>query len=148
MGEYVLLVGEDGIVVSLKDDFVPCSAEDEVGHRYFILKSGSKGSLPALPECLLDLSPDSRNGANLRPDVAGNFDGGIEHALDECSVLHDLEGLANQLDLLHYLSEGEATSKDLFISSTTPEPAMRNFLRSFLRVCRKTHPEFCRLKLP
>ena len=99
----VLFKAEDGVVETVEDDLVPSPAEDQIRHGNLILEGGSEGALASFPEGLFDLPPDPRNSPNLCSEVAGYFHGGIEHVPDECGVLHDLVGLANQLDLLEDL---------------------------------------------
>ena len=117
----LLLVGEDRIVVSLKDDFVPSSAEDNVRHQDLVLESSSERALASLLAHLLYLSPDPRNRSDLGSDVVRHFHRRVEHAFDEGGVLHDFQGFADEFDFLHdfeglvdFGHDGGACDSELF----------------------------------
>ena len=102
-----LPIGDQG-VVELRDIYlVPCLAEYDVAHHYLVFKSGSKAAIGcALFDHFLNLATDATDCAQLSPSELSDFESRVEHALNECSILVDLERLTNQFELLHHFELG------------------------------------------
>lgn len=83
---------------------VPSLEEDKVTLQDLVLKTGSEcTSWSALLNNLLDLASYTRDSSDLRSSELCHLDLGVEHTFDEGSILVDLIGLSNQLELLHDL---------------------------------------------
>jgi hypothetical protein len=82
----------------------PCPTEYDITLQYLILKGCSECSFwHSLFHYLLYLSSNSRDCTNLSSLELRYFELAIEHSLDECSILMDLQWLSHQLKLLHNL---------------------------------------------
>ena len=111
----IRLEAENRIVKTIENNFVPSLAKNEIWHWYFIFESSPEGSLATLSDSLFDLSSDTWHRPDLCPDIAGHFDGRVEHSFDKGSIFHDFIRLANQLDFFQNLCQIKNTSKALFI---------------------------------
>mmetsp|Transcript_75304 Transcript_75304/g.212108 ORF Transcript_75304/g.212108 Transcript_75304/m.212108 type:complete len:483 (-) Transcript_75304:560-2008(-) len=94
----------DGVVELLGRDLHPALAEHEVRHQDPVLEGRSEAALGALG--LLDLASDARDRLDLRVRILRNLQIGVEHVLDERSVLEDLVRLADELKFLHDVEVG------------------------------------------
>ena len=85
-------------------NLVPSPAEDKITLKNLVFKSSSKAPLWSLfLDCLLDLASDSTDCPKLGSLKLGYLKLTVEHALNKCRILVNLERLSNQLELLHNL---------------------------------------------
>lgn len=83
---------------------VPGLAKHDVALQDLVLEGRSEAALAGpLFDVLLDLAADAADRPDLGPGELGHLKLAVEHALDEGGVLVDLEGLADELELLHDL---------------------------------------------
>ena len=88
-------IGYHRVAESRNIDGVPSPSKDQVTHQNFVFKGGSKVTWLAFFDLAFDLTPDSRHCLQLSSLELSHFDVGVEHSLNESSVLVNLVGLSN-----------------------------------------------------
>lgn len=96
-----------GIVEAGDLNLVPCLAKHYIALQYLVFKSSPEATFSRVfLDNLLDLTSNTTNCTNLSTLKFSNFKFAVEHSLNEGSVLMDLEGLTDKLELFHDLKLG------------------------------------------
>mmetsp|Transcript_16107 Transcript_16107/g.51398 ORF Transcript_16107/g.51398 Transcript_16107/m.51398 type:complete len:351 (+) Transcript_16107:414-1466(+) len=95
----------DGVVQGGLRHGHPRLEQDQVRTEQLVLKRGAEAAVVGL-ERALHLPADTRDGAYGCAFKLGDLERGGEHVLDEGSVLEDLEGCSDQLELLDHFQVG------------------------------------------